>query len=56
MFLVILSLFAFLTVYFAIYAVRAISDGVHKHNFKTYTVLASVSAAIAYGFLLSAHF
>lgn len=52
MFMIVLSLLAFISVYCMIYAIRAITDPVHKHNFKVYTVIASLSAAVAYGFLL----
>lgn len=46
------SLLAFSTVYFGIYAVRAISDQKYKHNFNIYTILSATSATLAFWLLL----
>ena len=46
------SLLAFSTVYFGIYAVRAISDQKYKHNFNIYTILSASSATLAFWLLL----
>jgi len=50
--LYLLSLLGFFTVFCTIYAIRAISDEKHKHNFKIYTFFASICAGFSYWLIL----
>lgn len=43
--LFIYSLLGFFMIFFTIFAIRAIIDEIHKHNFMIYTVLASLCGA-----------
>lgn len=48
----VLSLLGFFTVFFAIYAIRSIVDEKHKHNFKIYTILASICGGVSFWLIL----
>ncbi|MFD1927023.1 hypothetical protein ACFSFY_02980 [Sporosarcina siberiensis] len=54
--LFIYSLLGFFMIFFTIFAIRAIIDEKHKHNFMIYTILASICSAGAFILVLSGLF